>query len=171
MEQSTPKTGKFALNFGLILGAIGIVFGLMLYSLDMHYQNDWKVGIVSMVIMIVVITLAIKNFKKANGGYLSLGQGLKVGLGVAMVSAVVTIIFNLLLSQVIDPEMINKSLEFQRNNLAEYGLTTEQIDAQMAIVEKSASPGIQAAIALVGSLFLGFIFSLISSLIMKRSED
>ncbi len=40
MEQNKPKVGKFSLNYGLILGAISVVFGLMLYSMDAHANQD-----------------------------------------------------------------------------------------------------------------------------------
>ena len=37
MEEQQPKTGKFALNYGLLLGLVSIVFGVMLYTQKMHY--------------------------------------------------------------------------------------------------------------------------------------
>ncbi len=50
-------------------------------------------------------------------------------------------------------------------------LSEEQIDAQIEMSKKFASPAIFAAAGLVWLLFLGFIFSLVSSLILKKSEE
>jgi hypothetical protein len=46
-------------------------------------------------------------------------------------------------------------------------MTEEQMELSMSITEKMVSPGVLAAIGIVASLFLGFIISLISGLIMK----
>src|SRR5690606_28457481 len=108
MEDQSPKTGKFALNYGILLGGLSIVFGLMLYFMDMHYRQDTSILIVSLVIMLGVIILAMSQFKKANRGYMSFSQGIKVGLGLCLIGGIISMAYQLILSNVIDPEMMNK---------------------------------------------------------------
>ena len=52
------------------------------------YSQDWKIGVISYVIMAVIIFIGIKSYRKANGGFLTIGQGLKTGIGIALIGAV-----------------------------------------------------------------------------------
>ncbi len=164
-----PKTGTYALKYGLILGAISVIIGLMLYSMDMHYQQDWKVGIISMVIMITIIVMAQLQFKKDNGGYISLGEALKIGIGLSLVAGIIGVIYNQILGNVIDPDMMQKAIEYQRQKMEAGGMTQTEIDQAMEMGEKFKGPGMQIAFGLIGSLFLGFVFSLISGLVVKKT--
>src|SRR5690554_3285106 len=171
MEDNKPKTGKTALTYGLILGVISIIFTLMLYSLDMHYQGGPMVMVVSLVIMVAVIVIGMIQFKKANNGFITFGQGLKVGVGIGLVGVIIGIIFNQVMSGLIDPQMMEKAMEYQRGLLVETTkLTPEQIDAQMEMVKKFSSPSMQIVFGLVYGVVASFLLSLIPALIIKRPE-
>jgi len=171
MEQNQPKTGKYALNFGVILGGISVVFSLMLYSLDMHYQGGFAVMGVSLVLTIVFIILGMIQFKKANDGFMSFGQALKIGVGISLVGAVIGVIFNQILINFIDPDTMTKAFEYQREQLIAAGeLTVEQVDAQLEMGKNFSTPVMQIAFGLLGSLFFGFILSLVPALILKKSK-
>ena len=85
MEENQPKTGKFALNYGLLLGLVSIAFVFILYTMDMHYQGGFSVLIVSMVLSLAAIILGLMQFKKANNGFMSFGQALKIGVGICLI--------------------------------------------------------------------------------------
>src|SRR5690606_2118976 len=131
MTENAAPTGKFALNYGLLLGGISIVFGLILYSMDLHYQGGYSVLLVSVVIMLGCIITGLIQYRNANGGYMSFAQGLKVGVGICLIGGVISMLFQLVLSNVIDPEMTAKQLEMARVQMEEQGIASEQIDAQM----------------------------------------
>lgn len=172
MEENQPKTGKFAFTYGLLLGGISIIFALMLYFADMHYQGGLAVGLISMSLIIGAIVLGLLHFRKENNGLLSLGEALKVGIGIALVGGIIGIIFNLIMANVIDPEMMAKAMELQRATLAESTrMTSEQIDTQLEMTKKFSSTAMQVAFGLLFSIVLGLIFSLISGLILKRTEN
>ena len=50
MDLSTSSIKSTIISFGSLLGAISVIFQLMLYFLDMHYKNDSTAGIVSLII-------------------------------------------------------------------------------------------------------------------------
>ena len=171
MEENQPKTGKYALTYGLILGAISVAFLLMLYSLDMHYQGGPMVMGVSLLITIAVIAIGMIQFKKDNKGFMSFGQGLKVGVGIGLIAGIIGIIFNQILAGVIDPEMMNKAMEYQRGLLMETTkMTPEQIDAQMEGAKKFTTPSMQIVFGLVYSVVASLLLSLIPALILKKKE-
>lgn len=172
MEENKPKTGKFALNFGLILGAVSVIFAFMLYTADMHYQGGISVMLISLVLSLAAVIIAMIQFKKANEGFMSFGQALKVGVGVCLIGGIIGIIFNQIMSNVIDPDMMAKAMEYQKNQLLETtNMTMEQVDAQMELGKTFSTPTMQIVFGLVFSLFMGFVLSLVPALILKKSEN
>src|SRR5690606_42117430 len=141
MEENKPKTGKIALTYGLILAAISIIFMLMLISLDIHYQGGTMEMGVSIVITIAVIVIGMMQFKKANNGFMSFGQGLKVGVGIGLVGGIIGIIFKQIMAGLIDPQMMEKAMEYQKGLLLESTkMTAEQVDAQIEMGKKFTTP-------------------------------
>ncbi len=172
MEGNQPKTGKFALTYGLVLGIVGIVFSMMLYSADMHYQAGLMVMGVSLTITLAAIILGLFQFKKANNGFMTFGQGLKVGMGICLIGGIIGIIFNQILVNVIDPDAMAKAMEYQKSQLLETTkMTAEQVDAQMEMGKKFSTPTMQILFGLLFSVFIGFVLSLIPALVMKKQED
>ena len=172
MEKFPLKTSSFALRYGLILGLISVVFGLMIYFLEMHYQNDTKIGIVSLIISSVVIILGLLAFRKANGGFMSLSQALKTGLGIALISGIISILYQTVLITVIDPDTIQKTIDFQMDKIRmeQPELPTETLNQIENMQEKFTTPWVMVAIGIIFSLFFGFIISLIGGLIIKKSK-
>ena len=172
MEDQQKPTKKIALNYGLLLGFVSVLINVAVYAMGRHYEQDWRVGVISFIIMVVIITLGIKKYKEANGGFLSLGQGLKTGIGIALIGVVISIIYNLVFMNFIEPDFIENLLEVTRQKLIDNPKVTEEVmEAQMKITEKMLSPVINIGLAFAASLFFGFVISLIASLIMKKSEE
>jgi hypothetical protein len=172
MDNSQPTTGKFALTFGLLLGIASAAFAFILYTMDLHYQGGTSVVIISTLLTLAFIVIGMYQFKTANSGIMSFGQALKVGVGVGLISAVISIGFNLLLTHVIDPETLAKSIEFQRQNLIENSeLTLEQIDMQLEMAQKFSTPAFQAGLGLLASAIFSFLLALIPAAILKKNEE
>ncbi|MCM4168251.1 hypothetical protein KCTC52924_03813 [Arenibacter antarcticus] len=171
MEVNKPNTGKFALTYGLILGAISVVFALMLFSLDMHYQGGMMVLAVSLIITISIIILGMIQFKKANNGFMSFSQGVKIGVGIGLVGGIIGILFNQLMAGVIDPEMMEKAMTYQKGLLLETTkMTPEQVDAQLEVGKKFTTPSMQIVFGLIYSIVASSVLSLIPALILKKTE-
>ena len=172
MENQQMPTKKIALNYGLMLGFISILFHVVLFALGKHLDQDWKMSVLSIAITTVVIVLGIKKFKESNNGLLSLGQGLKTGIAIAMISAVVYIIYTMVFMFVISPESMEHGLEIARQKLMENpNMTDEIIEQSLAMQKKFQSPTFLIPIMLIVSLFIGFVISLIASLVMKKTDE
>ena len=78
MENKNPSPAKYSITFGIINGSFGIILGLMLYALDMHYQNDPIVQIIAALVGIFIIMFGIIQFKNENKGFLNLSGCTKV---------------------------------------------------------------------------------------------
>tara|TARA_R110000782_G_scaffold8049_1_gene26683 strand:- start:80 stop:604 length:525 start_codon:yes stop_codon:yes gene_type:complete len=172
MEENKPKTGKFALNFGLLLGVISIIFAFMLYSVDMHYQGGFAVMSISLALSLAMVIIAMIQFKKANSGFMTFGQALKIGVGVCLIGGIIGVIFNQIMANVIDPDMMDKAMEFQKNQLLETTkMTIEQVEAQMELGKPFTTPTMQIVFGLIFSIVIGFVVSLVPALVLKKNEN
>ncbi|APQ15898.1 DUF4199 domain-containing protein [Maribacter hydrothermalis] len=172
MEENQPKTGKYALNFGLLLGVTSVVFAFMLYTADMHYQGGTVVMLISLGLSLAALLVAMIQFKKANNGFMTFGQALKIGVGVCLIGGIIGILFNQIMANVIDPDMMAKAMEFQKNQLLENSnMTVEQVDAQMEMGKPFTTPTMQIVFGLIFSLVIGFVLSLIPAFVLKKNEN
>lgn len=171
MNTSLP-TRSFMLTYGAILGALSVIFSFMLYTMDMHYQGGTLVTVVSVVLSMALYTVGMYQYRAANAGLMTFWQGIKLGVGIALISGIIIVVFNLILTRVIDPETMAKATNFQREQLIENTeLTLEQIDAQMAAMQQFQTPAIQAAFGLIFSIIFGFILSLLPAALLRKSEE
>ena len=72
MDLSTSSIKSTIISFGSLLGAISVIFQLMLYFLDMHYKNDSTAGIVSLIIMAGIIYYSLIQFSDNMGYFFSI---------------------------------------------------------------------------------------------------
>ena len=172
MENNSSTLKSYILQYGLLLGGISVVFALMLFFLDMHYTQESSVVIISIIITIAVIVLGQYNFRKDNNGFLSFGEALKLGVGIALISSIIGVTYQVLLVTVIDPDTIPKMITIAENQLYESypEMSQEQIDQMLEMQNKFITPKMMAAFGLIGGVFIGFIISLITGLILKRNR-
>lgn len=143
MEQQV-NSKKIILNNGLYLGLATVALSIIMYVTNMIYDQNWIVGLISFILMIVFIAMGIKAFKAQNNGYLSLSQGLKVGLGIALISSIVAVVYNLIFLNFIEPEFMTKMLEMQQQKMIETNpnLTQQQLDMAAEMGKKFSSPAL-----------------------------
>ncbi|KUG08268.1 DUF4199 domain-containing protein [Solirubrum puertoriconensis] len=166
----TPNVSPSAVGvrYGIMLGIVSIIFTavIMMAGLD---QNT-AVGLLGAVITIVFIVLAHKAFKQANGGFMSYGQGLAIGIIASAVSGILASVFRYIYITFIDPDAMARGMEAARAKLEERGMSDEQIDQAMSMSSKMTEGPVGIVIAIVGSIIVGLILSLIISAITKRTR-
>lgn len=171
MENQQVSVKKIALNYGLLLALLSIGLQVISYVLDAHIDRPWWLSAIQLLITVGVIVYGIKLFKTENSGFLTLGQALKTGVAISLVAGIIGVVFNYIFMNFIDPDFIQKTLDFSREQMIENypNMTEEQIENSMAISAKFMSPWIMSAIAILATLFFGFIISLVAGMIMKRN--
>ncbi len=159
-----------AMRYGGILGAIGVVFGLVMYLMGMtepeNAQSGGAIGLgcLSGVITIVGLVMAIKKHRDQDlGGAISFGRAIGVGTATALISGVISAVWGLLLNNVIDPDMMERTREAMMEN-AQPG--QEEMMETMANI--FANPVFSPIATILGSIVMGFILSLIIGAIMKK---
>ena len=172
MENQKITTATTALNFGLILGGVSLVFSLMLFFLDMHYQGETATSLMGYALLIGLILWAIMHFKKNNDGYISLSEALKTGVGAALISAIIVCIYTIVLIQYLDPEFLDKSIEYQKQKMLQENpeISVENVNKMFDMQKEFSGPFIISGFIIILNLFFGFIISLIVGLIVKKSN-
>ena len=172
METQTASVKKIALNYGLLLALLSIVLSVFAYVTDNHIDRPWWLSVISMLVMIAIIVYGLKAFKNENGEFLSVGEAIKVGLAISLISGIIVAIYNYVFVTVIEPEYVTQLLQFTEEEMIADNpeMTESQLNMTMDMTEKFMSPMMMTAFAIIGTLFFGFIISLISGLILKQKR-
>ena len=172
MEENKINIRQYILNFGSLFGIISIVFSLMLFFLDMHYQNNPFQLVISLIIWTTLIIIAFIAFKKDSEGFINLSECFKMGLGISLLGGLIGFLYFLILINFLDPEVLEKGFKYQlemmRMNNPE--LSQEMIDSFIETQRKFSTPVYTFAFIMIFQLFVGFIISLIGGLIIKKSR-
>lgn len=172
MENSKASSKSIILNYGLLLGILSVVLGVILYVTNAYLDANWVYGTISFLIIVAVVVLGINAFKKQNHNFLSLKEAIKIGLGITLIAGIISVIWQLILMNILEPNYMDQLADMQREQMINNfpNMTDSQINDAMAMNAKFSSAWFVAAIALIGSLFQGLIIGLIAGLIMKNKN-
>ena len=158
------------LNYGFLLGLVSVAMSVTLYTQNMHLEQNQTVGIISILFILAAIILGIRKFSQSNE--MSFGEGLKIGIGIAVVGAIMITIYNYIFANFIDPNFINELGKVQRKAMEESGvLSSQEIDARIVMLQKGANSFINPAIGIVFTAFLGFVFSAITTVVFIKINE
>jgi hypothetical protein len=171
MESEKLTAGKFGVNYGLYLGGIMIIIAILMYATNMALEGvQWPVYLYY-VAFPVIILFAISKYKKSNANILSLGDALKLGLVIAIISALVYVVYIFIFNYVIDTEFNDKIIEVTESRIAETDLPVQTKESQLKMIKRFSSPMAASIMWIALSMFFGLLYSLIGGLVMKRSAD
>ena len=165
----TPKSGTYSYRFGLIAAGTSIVFSLMLYFMDMTYNQPPIIQAINVLIPTTLAVLAIVNFKKDNQGLLSLKQSIKMGVGVFLITAIIGLFYFAIFINVIEPDFVTNTAQLQAETLRETNpeLGVDGFQTQQDITEKffyMIFPFI-----LITNVIIGLVTGLVTGFFSKNS--
>ena len=172
MLESKGTIKSTVLNYGLIMGGLSVAFTLMLFIMDMHYQNSSIQQWTGLLIMAGSIVFGQIAYKKANDGFISLGEGMKIGIGIVALGSSIGILYGLFQGYVLDPETMTKAMDYAINQAIDQNpeLTDEMIEAIKGAFEFFTNPFLSSAIGITVSLFFGSLISLLTGLAVKKNR-
>jgi hypothetical protein len=171
MEENQPKIGKYALKWGLIAGVISLVFSIMLMIQKMHYERNTAATVIGISILFAVIAFGINQFKKDNEGLLKLGQAIKIGIGIALIGGIISLIYYALLSNdILEAGYMEKATEIAKQQAFadRPEMTQEQWNQGMEIQKKFS--WVAYPFILIFNILFGLVAGLIFGLIMKKES-
>ena len=101
-----------------------------------------------------------------------MGEAIKTGLGIALISSIIYSIYLVIFQHVIEPSYFDNLALLQEQTIIEQNpnMTDEQLEQAKGFAAMFNSSGVNVAITIVFSLFLGLIISFFGGLAMKKSE-
>lgn len=167
MEEK-PSTARLALKWGLISGVIFMIWTTVINvaGLFTNQSIQW----VSLVISIVITIMALREYRTLNSGFMSIGEGVGLGTLMSVISGLVSITYNLVYTNFIDPTIRQQMLDNAREQLENRGMADAQIENAMEITEKIQSPGLQFGIGIVFAAIFGALISLVVAAFLRRNR-
>jgi len=161
---------KPALIYGAILGGTGVLFGLILYFLDMSLERwvQWATLAITLAVMIYCL-VAYRN--EYLGGFGSYGQILKMAIAISIVSAVIGAIYQYLLFGVLDPDLMDKVRIVVEERIMNNPRIPESFyDQAMERAEKSLTIKRMVMNALIVGAIFNIILGLIIAAFVKKEQ-
>ncbi len=173
MENKSISIKKYILKYGILFGIASVILSFIIYKTGNYVKQNLFHSTILFFITITAIMIGLIIFKKKNKGYISLSEGLKIGIGISIIGGLIAVLWKILLLKVIDPEIINIITENHFKRIVENStdFTQENLDKQIAIVQEYTSPFTMVWTALAEDLFVGFLLSLIGGLIIRKKRD
>jgi hypothetical protein len=162
---------KVAMNYGTLYGLSGVAVFLLFYFVGTDIQSrlpQW----ISYIILIIFIVMGVKSYRDEDlGGNISYGKSLGTGVLISVFGGIISAVFSLLFFTYIAPEMTQKILDAAQQSMVEQGMSEEQIEMGMGYTQKFMTPTWLFLFSVLGSAVMGFIFSLVISIFMKKEAN
>ena len=157
---------NLGLRYGSVLGAALGLMGILFYALDLF--SDQLELTLGLPLLAGTMLLSMWALRRAQQGFLTLGQGFRVGLTTAVMATLVSELIKLFYLSFIDPQADQRALNRSREHMLSEGTSLEQVNFYTNTLEKLSSPLISIPFTLVAVAFLGAIVALVLAAIMQK---
>ncbi|OZI07520.1 hypothetical protein BWI93_14385 [Siphonobacter sp. BAB-5385] len=176
--EPTPSTARIAMKWGAISGIVTAVFSISYQALNMMPDDPMKAnmgwGLLTNFLQIgftvLVLVLAMREFRTHNEGYISFGQGVGIAALTGAVWGVLSAGLILIYTQFIDNSAQEKTLRALRNAYEERGMTEEQTETAMRFVTLMTNPGFSFVMTILTGVIVGTVLGLIVAAVVKRDR-
>ena len=176
LEKTSP-IGPTIIRYGLIGGLIFVVYSLLgnLIGFSRPSAGIASVvlnGLISLAIYIGLLVVAVRHFRdKENGGAITFGKAFMIGLGVALITAIINGLFTFIYVSYIEPDYLETTMRDMESLYESFGLTEDQMEEALKKARESMTPTAILRNSVIYSLVFGSIVSAIVAAIMKRQPQ
>jgi Protein of unknown function (DUF4199) len=169
---------KTAFQYGLILGGAGIILQLGAYLMGLDLQNPNTglmpkivLGLASVTLSVVIYrTTMVQHRDQMQGGFLSLGQTIKIGAIIGLASGILSGLYVMLFGTVINPNYVNELKAGMFETWEKQGLNEEAMDMAWQWTKYFVDPIVGGISQMVLGPLSGAFFGLIVGLFVKRES-
>lgn len=170
--ETNYSTTKFSKSYGILLGLIIVVLAVLMYVTGMiDTGKQWPVYLYY-IFFPFFIAYTVFEYRKKNGGFLSLKEAMKVGVTVAIIGGIVYALYNITFMYFIEPSTVDKVVKIAEEKMYEQSpnMTEEQVAEALVYVKRFSNPWFASAMYLLLSAMFGFFYGLISGAIFQRQR-
>jgi len=158
-----------ALTYGLIAGAVIIVYSLVLYIANI-YLNKGVSSISYLFLLAGMVWGTLEYRKKSDNGFMTYGQAFASCFMIGLVAGVLATIYMFIFVQYINPGMINEIIEQARIQMQSQNLTDDQIESALDMTRKFTSPVLITIWGLVAYAGISAILGLLAAIFLKKID-
>ena len=167
-----------AIRYGLLASAFIIVvniFNVFVLAKTADYNTQEIAGYLTIALSMIFVFFGIRHYRdKVNNGYLSFGQGLKIGLLIALMPALLFGLFNVLYVEVINPGWQDEYYGHYVESI-KASASAAELPAKLEALEKQKqffSSPLMTFLVMAATVFIvGAIVAIISSLALRRGRN
>jgi hypothetical protein len=165
---------KYEIKYGIICGA-GISLWIFLEFLLGFHTIRMGIGEYStyfaVIVPLITTYLGIKEKRdKQYNGTLTLSNGIKTGILISLIAAVIAALFITFYFNYINPGFFEHGIAFHTEKLLVKGKTEKDIQHQLKNIRAAYSFINQLLFGIIGTLVTGLIISIGFSLILRRNK-
>ena len=176
MEQ-TSSPSKSALQYGILFGVFMILEFVISYVMNIDPITNPTAGVIInvlnyLILPVTLIFIGCDNYKKKlNGGFISFGECLKIGVSICFIAGLIYALFSVVFNMIF-PEFTEEILKKTRQVMLKQNssMTSEQLEMAMSMTKKFMSPVFVIPITLAMFSFIGLIHSLIIGAFVKNEK-
>lgn len=165
--ENTTTPSQAGLKTGLILGLVLCLVSVTLAMLGMVGEQTVST-LTSVVVWIGILYWGMTEFKKANNGLMTLGQGVGLGVIAVTVGSIISTLFVYVYATYLDPSYFQQIMDATREQMMERGMDDEVIEQAVAQTKDYFWVGM--IFAVLFSVVVGTIVSLIMAAILQKKE-
>jgi len=171
MKQVTFRYGIYAGLAILVLGALH-VFVFMPPTIS--WEMAEVAGYLTMILSMIFVFMGIRYYRDhVNNGYLTFGQGLKLGSLIVLVPAVTFALFDILYTEVLNPSWADEYFGYQIEKIKSSS-APDQVEQKLAALQKNremfSNPVFQFLLMAATVYIIGLIVTIISALTLRRQK-
>jgi len=164
---SYKRTIEPALLYGGIVGGAIVLHSIILYTLDASFSIYSQ--IMAYLLPIILISIVLYLYRNEYlGGSMSYSQGLGMGTLFMVVAGIISAVYMYVFLNYLDPDFKKVVLQAQEEKLLEKGMDEAMIEQAMEMTSKMRSPIVMTVMSFIGTAFMGFIYSAIVSIFLKK---
>lgn len=164
------------LIYGTISGlvtALWLVIAMTFISHNTNMTVGMILGYTSMFIANIFLVVGVKNYRdKYNGGVITFGKALTVGLLIALLASTFYVVTWLIYYNTVGSDFMDYYVDCMQQELVASGASASEIAAQTKEMNEFMisyqNPFFNAAVTYMEILPMGVLFALITALVMKR---
>ena len=159
----------FCLRYGVIGGVIVSVLSLVFFLVGM--ADHWSNALVGVLVLVGTMIWAQLSYRSSEQPPVDYGEALGVAVVTTLYLSIVGAIYTVIYMTVIDPGVVERSIDVAAAQMREMGMTEEQIESQLSMSRAMSGPLVSPLLSIVGNVILGTLIGLISSIFMRKKLE
>ncbi|MFY0653720.1 MAG: DUF4199 domain-containing protein [Cyclobacteriaceae bacterium] len=168
-EQSEKVTIKqLGLKWGPILGLISFAY-FMVLVLTGNSQNQ-SISWLGLIFSIAIMIMAHKSFKDEGNGFMSFGEGFKIGALISVISSIISTCLTYVYIKFLDESYMEMVKEKAISDMEKKGMNEGEIDQAMEFASFFMTAEFIFIVGILMGIIMGCILALIISAFTKKTD-